>query len=698
MPFCLRAVKRVPRFKPNRATTSLIPQASDVVSSSSRKPQQMLLPPPSELTTTDEGPASEILLRDSTLKGIIESTRGKVEAIELFSASMLKNPFNTADSLVKIKEAAPRQDPMRTYLQVAALERSLSASSNLDSQWGGQLIRRTLHQELNAAYAHVHGKYPDDPAAAVSVVTREEMVEIIDHVYNEYNESGVAGEWIHSVDKAIPPDINDWLLFDDRTKYNEKAVYHRVYRSPTCMRVIGPPNNDDLPATMRLGVPAKAFLELMTFRSGPLRNGAHMEPWMRFLPGKVFELVRNHVTRFWRQYTDYRKKRVKIHITAMRKELPHFLAIVNIKLWSLALVQELEKAQLRQRKIDSSGSQAAYASLVQHSGAELIPEALVREAFDLHDYNTLQVASSRDGKDSPDFKKLRIAEPSKRWVLENISTRRVPAEGDNDEYLLPYLVDWDTAKLGSRRRPLPSRPMKGWLHSLGDVTSYGITCEFIAALADYCLQHRSNVLVVGPDSTRLSYFLTEYISSRAPGSAVKVIALEVVQEETTNKTHQPWARSTEGAMQADEPVTSFPRHLEYRPSVCSYTGRLKWPPPIRATLSDVYNHFNPQTAIVTSLSEGSDPVTPQLRTLGCLKRYIILGGRSSGSAYHTWGILPLGCPEKKVSPVRYDGWEIAGDLGRVTRHMLHPYMVRDQAGAVDPSRRRSATTMLGLGF
>ncbi|KAF4717711.1 hypothetical protein FOZ62_020678, partial [Perkinsus olseni] len=129
-------------------------------------------------------------------------------------------------------------------------------------------------------------KYPDDPAAAVSVVTREEMVEIIDHVYNEYNESGVAGEWIHSVDKAIPPDINDWLLFDDRTKYNEKAVYHRVYRSPTCMRVIGPPNNDDLPATMRLGVPAKAFLELMTFRSGPLRNGAHMEPWMRFLPGK----------------------------------------------------------------------------------------------------------------------------------------------------------------------------------------------------------------------------------------------------------------------------------------------------------------------------------------------------------------------------------------------------------------------------
>ncbi|KAF4741409.1 hypothetical protein FOZ63_014691, partial [Perkinsus olseni] len=238
------------------------------------------------------------------------------------------------------------------------------------------------------------------------------------------------------------------------------------------MRVIGPPNNDDLPATTRLGVPAKAFLELMTFRSGPLRNGAHMEPWMRFLPGKVFELVRNHVTRFWRQYTDYRKQRVKIHITAMRKELPHFLAIVNIKLWSLALVQELEKAQLRQRKIDSSGSQAAYASLVQCSGAELIPEALVREAFDLHDYDTLQVASSRDGKDSPDFKKLRIAEPSKRWVMENIATRRVPAEGDNDEYLLPYLVDWDTAKLGSRRRPLSSRPMKGWLHSLGDVTSY----------------------------------------------------------------------------------------------------------------------------------------------------------------------------------------------------------------------------------
>ncbi|KAF4730797.1 hypothetical protein FOZ62_023481, partial [Perkinsus olseni] len=173
MPFCLRAVKRVPRFKPNRATASLIPQASDVVSSSSsREPQQMLLPPPSELTAKDEEPSSEILLRDPTLKGIIESTRGKLEAIELFSASMLKNPFNTADSLSKIKEAALRQDPTKTYLQVAALERSLSASSNLDSQWGGQLIRRTLHQELNAAYAHVHGKYPDDPAAAVSVVTR----------------------------------------------------------------------------------------------------------------------------------------------------------------------------------------------------------------------------------------------------------------------------------------------------------------------------------------------------------------------------------------------------------------------------------------------------------------------------------------------------------------------------------------------
>ncbi|KAF4678368.1 hypothetical protein FOL47_000098 [Perkinsus chesapeaki] len=688
MPFSLRAHRRIPRFKLEGTRASVIPQAADAIPSKpTNNAEQILLTQPEPPTISSS--SSTLLVRDPILKGIIEATRGFVEPVELFSASMLKNPFQTGDHLLKIKDAALRQEPMQTYVQLSALERALSTSNNLDSQWGGRVVRRTLNQELNSAYAYMHGKYPDDPAAAASLVSREEMAEIVDHIYSEYSESGVAGEWIHSVDKAIPPDINDWLLFDDRTKFNGKAVYHRIYRRPTCMRVIGPPNNDDLPEASKLGTPAKTFLELMTFRSGPLRNGAHMEPWMRFLPGKVFELVRNHVSRFWRQYADYRNKRVKIYMSAMRKELPHFLAIINLKLWSLALVQEIEKAQLRQRKIDCNGSQAAFESLVSYSPAELVPEGVVKEAFALYDYNENQLASSLDTSD--DIKKLRISDPSKRWVLENIATRRIPAEGDNDEFLLPYLVDWETAKLGSRHRPLPSRPMKSWLHSLGDITSYAITHEFITALVQYCLQYSSNVLVVGPDSTRLSYFLTEVIAAIAPKSSVKVIALDILAKEQVTEKDRPWRKNEECSSKPtaidDSPAvetTMFPKHFGYRPSICPYTGRLKWPAAVKATLEDVGNHYHPQTAIVTHLRDGFDDLTPQLRAMGCLKRYIILGGRSCGSAYHTWGILPLGCPEKRISPVRYDGWEISGDLGKVTRHMLHPYMVKDQAGKVDP--------------
>lgn len=283
--------------------------------------------------------------------------------------------------------------------------------------------------------------------------------------------------------------------------------------------------------------------------------------------------------------------------------------------------------------------------------------------------------------------------------ISSSATRRIPAEGDDDDFLLPYLVDWETAKLGSRARPLPNRPMKGWLHSLGDVTSYAITHEFVTALAGYCLQYNSNVLVVGPDSTRLCYFLTEYITAQVPESQVKLIAIEILSEETTTDKHRPWGKSKGNEEQEKsmvEPVTSFPKHLDYRPALCPYTGRLKWPPPLRATLNDFYNHFSPQTAVVTSLDDGVDEITPKLRTMGCLKRYLVLGPRSSGSAYHTWGILPLGCPERRISPVHYDGWEIAGDLGKVSRHILHPYMARNQFGEVDPGRKPSTSEVSAM--
>lgn len=48
------------------------------------------------------------------------------------------------------------------------------------------------HDQVGPGKRH-SGKYPDEPAAALSVVTQEEMAAIIDHVYEEYTQSGVAG-------------------------------------------------------------------------------------------------------------------------------------------------------------------------------------------------------------------------------------------------------------------------------------------------------------------------------------------------------------------------------------------------------------------------------------------------------------------------------------------------------------------------